>query len=336
MTDSKRDLPQQYLDDQFELMELFNLLWLNKIFIIALTAFAASASVFYSLSLTNIYTAQTLITPTTSSNKSGVLSQYAGIASIAGVNLPSGGGDNKLDVALNLVKSRKLLDQLILYESFLPDLMAAKSWSMQTNTISYDQALYDKKNNQWVRKVSLPFKQIPSSQEALNKFSGLVSISQDINTQLVTLRVDHLSPVVAQQWSLWIVKEINAILANMEIINSQASIDYLNNQIKITPYSELRTMFYQLIQESTQIMMLAEVNPEYVLTTIDPPVIPLIKSKPKRSLICIIGTILGGILSIVIVLLRRIAFNKDDELDIFRPIKVIFEYWNEFRRPSKP
>ena len=305
-------------DDEIHLGELFAVLWLNKKFIVTFTTFAALLSVLYSLSLTNIYTAQTLLTPTTSAGSSGFLSQYSGLASMAGVNLPNSGNKNHLEVALNLVKSKKLLDNLILYESFLPDLLAAKSWSMQTNTVTYNQALYDNKNNQWVRKVSLPFKQIPSSQEALNKFSTLVSISQDNKTQLVTLNVDHLSPVIAQQWSLWIVKEINAILANMEISNSQASIDYLNSQIKITPLSELRTMFYQLIQESTQSMMLAEVNPEYVLTTIDPPVIPEMKSKPERALICILGTLLGGMLSILIILIRKYGLSEDDVLDIFR------------------
>jgi LPS O-antigen subunit length determinant protein (WzzB/FepE family) len=169
-----------------------------------------------------------------------------------------------------------------------------------------------------VRKVSLPFQQTPSSQEALKKYLGLVSISIDKKTQLMKLNVSHLSPVVAQQWSFWIVKEINAILANMQISKSQASIDYLNSQIKITPYAELRTMFYTLIQESTQNMMLAEVNPEYVLTTIDPPVIPEIKSEPKRAVICILSTLLGGMLSILIILVLKFGFNKEDELDIFR------------------
>mgnify|MGYP003953955185 CR=1 FL=1 len=305
-------------NDEINLRQLVAVLWLNKKFIITFTTFAALISVLYSLTLTNIYTAQTLLAPTASPKSSSLLSQYAGLASMAGVNLPSGGSENQLDVALNLFNSKRLLNRLMLYDSFLPDLLAAKSWNMQTNIITYDPALYDQKNNKWVRKVSLPFKQIPSSQEALKKFSRLVSISQDKKSQLVTLNVDHLSPVVAQQWSLWIVKDINGILANMEINNSQASIDYLNNQIKITPFSELRTMFYKLIQESTQTMMLAAVNPEYVLTTIDPPVIPEIKSQPKRLLICILGILLGGMLSILIILVRNLGFNKEDELDIFR------------------
>tara|TARA_B100001059_G_C17807201_1_gene569953 strand:- start:483 stop:1436 length:954 start_codon:yes stop_codon:yes gene_type:complete len=305
-------------NDEIVLKDLLDVLWLNKKLIAIFTSFAALVSVFYSLSLTNIYTAQTLLAPTTSSNSTSLLSQVGGLASMAGVNLPQGGSKNQVDVALNLVKSKKLLDRLIMYESFLPDLLASKNWNMQTNTITYNQALYDKKNNKWVRRVSAPFKQIPSSQEALKKFSVLVSISQDKKTQLLTLNVDHLSPVVAQQWSLWIVKEINAILANMQIIKSQASIDYLNSQIQVTPYSELRTMFYKLIQESTQSMMLAEVNPEYVLTTIDPPVIPEIKSRPNRASICILGTLLGGILSILLILVWNLVLSKNKILNIFR------------------
>ena len=318
------DLDNNKEFDEITLRELAAVIWLNKIFIVTFTTFAALVSVLYSLSLNNIYTSQTLIAPTTSSSSSGSLSQFGGLASMAGINLPQGGSEGELEIALNLVKSKKLLDRLMLYESFLPDLLAAKSWNMQTNTITYDPALYDKKNNQWVRKASLPFKQIPSSQEAIKKFSGLISIASDQSAagggkrvrRVMTLKVDHLSPVVAQQWSLWIVKEINAILANMQIMKSQASIDYLNSQIKITPYSELRTMFYRLIQESTQSMMLAEVNPEYVLTTIDPPVIPEMKSQPQRLPICIAGTLLGGILSVLIILVWKLVFSRMGGLDI--------------------
>jgi LPS O-antigen subunit length determinant protein (WzzB/FepE family) len=304
-------------DDELDFRELASVLWLNIKFIVIFTTFAAFTSVLYSLSLTNIFNVQTLLTPTVSSGSS-LVSQYSGLASMAGINLKRGEGENKLDVALNLVKSKKLLDRLMLYESFLPDLLAAKSWDMETNIITYDESLYDKKNSQWVRKVPPPFKQVPSSQEALRVFSKLVSITQDQRTQLITLNVNHLSPVVAHEWSLWIIREINAILASMEINNSQASIDYLNNQIKITVYSELKTMFYELIQESTQRMMLAKVNPEYVLTTVDPPVVPEIRYSPNRATICILGTLFGGILSILVILARKYGFGKEDELHIFR------------------
>ena len=304
-------------EPEIDYRDLIAVLWLNKNFIIVITIFVAFLSIFYSLLLTNIYSVQTTLTPTVYSG-SKLNSQYEGLASMAGINLTSGESKKNIHVALNLVKSKRLLESLMLYESFLPDLLAVKSWDMKTNIIKYDRSLYDKENTQWVRKVSLPFKKIPSSQEALMEFSQLVSISQDQKTQLVTLNVNHPSPVVAKQWSLWIVKEINTMLAEMEINQSQASIEYLNNQIKITSYSELRSMFYKLIQESTQSMMLAQVNPEYVLTTIDPPVIPEFKSYPIRSMFLILGALMGVMLASLVVFVRKYVFKQDDELDIFK------------------
>jgi len=305
------------LIDQIDYKQILSLLWMNKKFISIFTSLAALLSILYSLSITNIYVSQTLLAPTTSTGTPSLNSEYSNLATMAGINLPKGGNEKQINIALNLVKSKKLMIKLMEYESFLPDLLAAKKWDIKTNTITYDRALYDAKNKNWVRKVSLPYKKIPSAQEALIEFSELVSVSQDKRTELIILEVSHLSPTVARQWAIWIVEEINTILANMQINNSQASIDYLNSQVKVTPYNELKTMFYQLIQESTQSMMLAKVNPEYVLTTIDPPVIPETKSQPRRTLIIIFGMLLGLMFSIAIIIIRKYGLNKETELKIF-------------------
>lgn len=66
----------------------------------------------------------------------------------------------------------------------------------------------------------------------------------------------------------------------------------------------MQTVFYQLIEEQTKTIMLAEVSKEYVLKTIDPANAPEEKAKPKRALIVVLGTMLGGILSVLIVLIR--------------------------------
>jgi LPS O-antigen subunit length determinant protein (WzzB/FepE family) len=38
--------------------------------------------------------------------------------------------------------------------------------------------------------------------------------------------------------------------------------------------------------------------------------VPEEKSKPKRALVCILGTLLGGMLSVLWVLVRRYAFSE--------------------------
>ena len=309
-----RDDLQDTYDDEIDFRELFSTLWLNKKFILILTGIFAVLSVIYSLSLTNLYTSQALLVPTSLNSNS--TSQYKALASVAGVNL----GDSSPDVTLAIafINSKKIIRQLIKHESFLPDLMAAKKWHIKSNSIIYDDDLYDKKNKKWVREVDFPFQQVPSEQEAFALFSKQINISEDKKNQLVTLSVEHISPSVAQQWAEWIIDEANMMVANLRIEEAESSINYLNEQIKLTPYAELRTLFFNLIQQNTQNMMLAKVSKQYALTIIDPPLIPEIKSNPQRALICILGTLLGGMLSLLIILVRKYGFNKDDELDIFR------------------
>ena len=319
MSERERDSPQSYVDDEIDLRELFNVLWVNKLFLTAWTSLVVLVSIFYSLTLTNIYTAQTLLAPSASGDMSSNLSQYAGLASMAGISLPgSSSGMSDKDLALSLLKSKGLLQRLIDKHDILPDLIAADNWNLASKLVSYDSGLYDHTKNAWVRKIKPPYKLIPSTQEAYKFFDKIITVSEDKKTGVISLKVDHLSPEIAYRWSLLIIQEVNEYVADMRIKEAQLSIDYLNDQIKITPYPELRALFYELIQQHTQSMMLAKVRPEYALTTLDPPLIPEMKSKPKRALICILGTLLGGMLSLLIILVRKYWFSKDDELDIFR------------------
>lgn len=314
-----RDLkPLENHADEIDLNELFNTLWINKIFILAVVSFFSIVSIFYALSLTNIYTAQSVLTPTSADSSSGLSNQFGGLASLAGVTLPGDTGEVK--VAIAFMSSKKLVGQLIRTEGFLPKLMAPKKWDMNTKEIIFDEKLYDSKNKTWIRSYSSPYQQVPSTQEAHKKFIETVNVSEDKKNNLVTVSVEHISPIIAQEWALMIVRETNAMVANMKIQEAQNSIDFLNEQIVVTPYAELRTLLYEVIQQKTQDMMLAKVNLEYALTTIDPPLIPELKSKPSRAFICILGALLGGMLALFVVLISRYVFNRANILDLFASI----------------
>jgi len=65
----------------------------------------------------------------------------------------------------------------------------------------------------------------------------------------------------------------------------------------------LRNVFFSLIEEQTKTVMLAKVTDEYLLKTLDPAVAPEMKSRPKRSLMVVLATLLGGVLGAVIQLI---------------------------------
>ncbi|TOF71424.1 LPS O-antigen length regulator, partial [Vibrio parahaemolyticus] len=96
------------------------------------------------------------------------------------------------------------------------------------------------------------------------------------------------------------------------ITETTRNLDYLNTQLEKTAVADMQSTFYKIIEEQTKSLMLAEVQEEFVFKTVDPAVVPEIKSSPKRAMICILGTLLGGMLGIVIALLRFLFYGQDN------------------------
>jgi uncharacterized protein involved in exopolysaccharide biosynthesis len=294
-------------DDEIDLRELFATIWQGKWIIIAITALFAVASVFYAINQPNIYKSEALLAPAEqegSGGLAGLAGQFGGLASLAGVNL-GGGSSNKAQLAIEVLKSRQFTSDFIQKHNILPDLMAAESWNMQTNTVVYNSEIYDAQNNKWVREVKAPFKPKPSMQEAYKEFSKIISASTDKESGMVKIAIEHVSPYVAQQWVDWLIKDINQTMKQRDVLEAIKSTDFLTQQLEQTKIADIRAVLYKLVEEQTKTIMFAKVRDEYVFKTIDAALVPEEKFKPKRALICVLGVLLGGMLSVMIVLIRH-------------------------------
>jgi uncharacterized protein involved in exopolysaccharide biosynthesis len=294
--------------DEIDLRELFAVIWQGKWLIIAITAVFAIGAVIFAINQPNIYKSEALLAPADSEQGGGGLAalagQFGGLASMAGINLGGGGGVDKTQMAIEVMKSRKFTSDFIQQHHILPDLMAAKKWNMADNTISYDGELYNKADKTWLRIVDAPFKPEPSMQEAYKVFSKIIAVNAAKETGMVTVSVEHLSPAVAHQWVNWLVQDINKEMKDRDVAEATRSTTFLKSQIEQTNIADIRSILYKLIEEQAKTIMFAEVRDEYVFKTIDPALIPEEKSKPKRALICVLGTMLGGMLGVMLVLIR--------------------------------
>ena len=295
-------------DDEIDLRELFSVIWQGKWLIIAVTAVFAIGSIIFAIKQPNIYKSETLLAPASEEQGgglSGLASQFGGLASLAGVNLGAKGGVDKTQMAIEVIKSRQFAADFIQKHKILPDLMAAKAWDIAQDKLIYDPELYDAQANTWVREVKAPFKPEPSMQEAFKVFSKVVVVNTAKETGMVTIAVEHLSPTVAQQWIIWLVQDINKTMKDRDVAEANRSREFLSQQIALTNVADIKTILYKLIEEQAKTIMFAEVRDEYVFKTIDPAFVPEEKAKPKRALICVLGTMLGGMLGIMFVLLRH-------------------------------
>ena len=305
-------LQNPYPDDEIDLKELFMVLWGGKWLISAVTGLAAAISVVVALSLPNIYTASALLAPAESSGGglSGLMKQYGGLASLAGVSLPGGEEGSRAQLGMQLMKSRAFIGDFVERRDILPELMAVESWDAGSGKIIFDPDDYEADTATWIRDVDPPKQPKPSLLEAHEEFMNILGVSEDKQTGYVTVSVDHQSPVIAAQWINWLIEDVNAAVKAQDVEEAQKSIEYLKQQVANTSLADLQAMFFELIQSQTETVMLAEVRPEYVFKTIDPAVIPEEKSKPSRALICVLGTLLGGMLGVVIVFIRHYARSE--------------------------
>ena len=298
----------QNQDDEIDLAELWRAIWAGKFTIIIISMIFAVASVFFALSKPDIYKASVILAPASSEGGAGGLGalagQFGGLASMAGINLGGGGGVDKTALALEMLKSRSFIETFIAKHDLLVPLMASKNWDMTSDSLILNEELYDQANKKWLREVKAPKKPEPSSWEAYKEFSELVTVAQDKTTSMVNIDIAFYSPSIAKQWLTWLIQDINEFMREQDQIEAKASIDYLTEQLVNIKVATMETVFYQLIEEQTKNMMLTMVKKEYVLKTIDPAQVPDTKDKPKRALIVVLGTMLGGILSVLIVLIR--------------------------------
>ena len=299
-------------DDEIDLRELFYVLLEGKWIIVFLTAFVSIVGVIYSLSLPNIYESKTMLVPANSSSGiSGALQSYSGLAGLAGISLPSGGDKGNSAKAIQKINSLSFFENNILTNVYLPDLMAVKSWNFKTNTLTFDDSIYDTNSNAWIRGYSYPQQQIPSAQESFAVFkSKHLTLNENKNSGFTTLLIKHQSPFIAKQWAELIVNEVNSFYRQKDKSESEKAVSYLNQQISKTGLSEIKQVLAKLLQEETKKLTLIEANQFYVFDYIDPPAVMEKKSEPARSLICILSLLLGGILSILSVLIRHYAFSE--------------------------
>lgn len=303
-----------YPDDEIDLRELFATLWRGKWIIILFTIVFAAAGVFYALSQPNIYQASALLAPAQNEGGSRISGQLSGLASLAGVNLGGGSGANKTVLAKETLRSRAFLTDFIHRHELAVPLMATTAWDMANERWVINREVYNPETSQW-QQDDTGESQEPTDWDLVKAFRELLSVGENKETGMVTVSIKSLSPVAAKDWAEKLVQDINEHMRTQDVQEAEASIAYLEDKLRQTNIAGMQQVFYQLIEQETRTVMLANAQREYVFKTVDPPVAPQEKSEPKRALIGVIATMLGGFFGVFCVLLMAfIRFAKEEKL----------------------
>lgn len=302
-------------NDEIDLRDLIKALWAGKWIIAACTLVLAVLAAAYAIMQPNVYRSEALLAPAVTEGRSGLgalAGQFGGLASLAGINLPSAGGD-KTALALEVLKSRAFIQAFIKRHNLLVPLLATEGWNGKEQDWKYNLKRYNPTTGEWVKQNPDAKQAEPTDWEAYKAFSALLSVSHDKQAGFVRLSIMSYSPEVAKQWVDWLVQDLNAHMRTQNIAEAEASIAYLEEQIHKTSIAAMQQVFYQLIEEQAKQVMLANVSTEYVFKTVDPAVVPEEKAKPKRALMVVVAAMGGMFLGVMLVLIRGAMRNKQSD-----------------------
>ena len=312
MNNLPNDQLNNIYDDEIDLSELFHVLWDKKFYIGAISSIFSLISIIYALMLPNIYQSKaTLMAVEQGSGMSGMVGRYSGMASLAGISLDSKSG-SKDQEAIARIKSFEFFSNNFLPNMKLENLMAVKKWNQASNTLTYYAGDFNSESRQWLRKAKPPRSNIPTSQEAYEEFVEIMSVNKDKKTNLVTLMVEHKSPFIAQQWVEIMINQIDQVMRDQDRQTATKSIEYLNSLAPTVINEDIKKALSALQQEQMKRLMMVEANDNYVFKVLDSPIAAELKSKPRRSLIVIWGTILGMVLSALGVLVFNYTRKSSD------------------------
>ena len=294
-------------EGELDLLQLFKILWLYKLQVVGLTLIFAISSVFYALSLPNIYESESVLTPVQQGSGQG--SQAGGLAALVGINLNDAGGNN-VDVTLETSKSFDFFKYLNEKRDIAKYISAVDNYSYGEDKLYFNEEIYNSEEEKWVVDANGKSSQPPLLKSYKVFKKDHFSYVRDKITGLIEFKFEHQSPQVAKNVLDFIIKDLNQYIRDREIIESRDSIKFIELQISKTPVPEVRKALAKLVELKAQKMMIGETTDEYALKIIQSPIEPLAPAYPSRRVICIVITLLGGLLSSISVLIFHQIRNR--------------------------
>ena len=295
-------------DDEIDLLELWNVIWKGKWFIMGFTLLCTLVAVYITLYVLPVtYKSDVVLQPTKMSSQSG-LSALAGNLPIS---IPFGGSGGKNANIVSFLNSRTIKERLIEKYDLLPKLYPD---------------IWDKKNKKWL--INNPEKK-PTLLQAAEKIQ--YQINKNVKTGLITIAWIDEDPEFTKIMLQRIVKEVRYYLENEYESDAKREREFVENQLnkaekeleyweKLVPSDKLtlskiqRERFasqtvYTELRKQLEVSKISEVKEIINFKILDQPFVPESRFKPKRSQICAFTIVVSGFLSILLLFFQQFVIN---------------------------
>ncbi len=276
----------RYSDDvEIDVRTLFVSIWKRRFWVVGIVSLFAFGAFSASFLITPTYRATTVLVPAEVGSTGGgalgsALSQFGGLAALAGVDIGSSGSSTEESLAV--LRSREFTEAFIRDEGLMPELFprAARGESRNPPTPAKANRLFDRE---------------------------IRTVLRDTRSGLVTVQIEWRDPVMAAEWANILVNRLNAEMRARAIAKTNASVGYLERELMNTAIVDTRAAISRLMEAQINQRMLANVTEEYALRVVDRALPPDADDfvRPRRLLLTTLSGVVGLVLAIFGCLLVR-------------------------------
>jgi uncharacterized protein involved in exopolysaccharide biosynthesis len=259
---------------------------------VAATAAFAIGAVAYAFLATPWYRAEALLAPAEEQSTAAIGGQLGGLAALAGVSVGDGGSAEAIAVLKSREFARAFIEDLDLVPVFF-----YQDWDSSTGLWLDDDP------DEW-----------PEIRDAIEYFHDeVLRVSEARDTGLVTLAIEWIDPDIAAEWATELVVRLNERRRAQALQEAEVNVAYLRAELDQTKVVTLQQSIGRLLESELQKLMLARGNEEFAFRVIDPATPPKEEVRPKRALIILVATALGGMLAVLGVILAQ-AIGRESKL----------------------
>lgn len=261
-----------------DLVALWRVLWRYRLLIVLCSLLCALVAVYFSLTATEIYRAEVVVTDAREVGSSGsdsLRSTFGGLAGLAGMAMgPDAAASREAHAVL---KSRRLAEEFISRKGIAGQIEQRGEGA----------------KNLWF---------------AVKRFrKDIVSVREDNRSGVTTIAIEWKDAKTAAEWANAFVALANEVTRTRALDSATRNIAYLEQQIVKTNVVELQRVMYNLVESETKTLMLANARHEYAFTVVDPAVTPETRVRPQRTLLVLAGALVGAVVGVLSALLHRVV-----------------------------
>ena len=275
-------------DKEISIIDLFKILYRDKIYIITFVVLVSLGSIIYSLTVTPLYKAEVLLFPAEENHAGGL--QGSSMGSSLQFLMPqlSVSGD-EVSKHLSILESYTFLNKFIEdYE--LLNLLFYEEWNKSTNT--------------WLDER-------PSKIKAVRTLKGIIEHEKEAATGIIRFSLIWHDKELAAYWANEIILSLNDFIRVSDIEDTKLSLEYIQKEIGQTSLRIPQNVLHNITGELTSKMMMANTREEYAFEIIDRARPPEYRFFPQRTIIVVLTTSLSFLLACFLSIFIRIFRNLD-------------------------